>query len=82
MIEDGGYEDGQCEHNFRTVVFRGVMFIAGDIGEKRHGMQVLLNHLEEKPEVKQDKLLKSEISYSKMNILRLHITWITGKAGK
>ena len=82
VIEDGGYEEGECEHHYRTVVFRGVMSLAEDIEEKRHGMQVLLNHLEEKPEVKQDKLLKSEISYSKMNVLRLHIVRITGKAGK
>lgn len=82
VIEDGGYEDGRCEHNYRTVVFRGVMSIAGDLEEKRYGMQVLLNHLEKKPEVNQDKLLKSELTFSKMNILRLHITVITGKAGK
>ena len=82
VIEDGGYEDGKCEHNYRAIVFRGVMSIAEDFEEKRHGMQVLLNHLEKKPEVKQDKLLKSENSFSRMNILRLHITRITGKAGK
>jgi len=82
VIEDGGYEDGQCEHNYRTVVFRGDISILEDFNEKRQGMQVLLNHLEKKPEVKQEKLLKSESSFSKMNILRLHITRISGKAGK
>lgn len=82
VIEDGGYEDGRCEHNYRTVVFRGVMSILEEFQEKRHGMQVLLNHLEKEPDVKQEKLLKSERSFSKMNILKLHITRISGKAGK
>ena len=50
--------------------------------EKRHGMNVLLNHLEEKESVIKGYMLKSEDRYSTMEVLRLRITQIHGKAGR
>jgi nitroimidazol reductase NimA-like FMN-containing flavoprotein (pyridoxamine 5'-phosphate oxidase superfamily) len=82
VIEDGGYIKDECGHNYRSVVFWGIMEIVKDIEEKRLGMQVLLDHLEKKTEVKKEKLTKSENIYSKMNVLRLRITQIHGKAGR
>ena len=82
VIEDGGYVQGECEHNFRTVVFRGIMTIVTDADEKKHGMNILLTHLEESSEVVLEKLRKSEGFYHKMNILKLDIQQIHGKEGK
>jgi len=45
-------------------------------------MKVLLNHLEDKPDIIKEKILKSEEYYSKMEILRLYIVHINGKAGR
>lgn len=82
VLEDGGYVMDECGHHYRTVVFWGTIRIVEDIEEKSHGMQVLLNHLEKKPEIKQEKLVASEGFYAKMKVLRLDITEIHGKAGR
>lgn len=82
VIEDGGYVINECGHNYRTVVFWGVMTIVSDMEEKMHGMSVLLNHLESDNVVIKDKLLKSNDYYSKMVVLKLDITQIHGKEGR
>lgn len=82
IIEDGGYVPDVCEHVFKSVVFLGKMEVVSDMDEKRHGMNVLLNHLEEKESVIKGYMLKSEDRYSKMDVLRLKITQIRGKAGR
>jgi hypothetical protein len=82
VIEDGGYAYGECAHNYRTAVFWGSMKIVDDLDEKKHGMHILLEHLEKEPEVIKEKLLKSDAFYSKMAILRLDISQIHGKAGR
>lgn len=82
VIEDGGYAYGECAHNYRTAVFWGSMKIVDDLNEKKHGMKVLVEHLEKEPEVIKEKLLKSDAFYSKMAILRLDISQIHGKAGR
>jgi len=82
VIEDGGYVVNECGHNYRTAVFWGAIKIVSDLDEKKHGMKVLLNHLENQPEIIKEKLLKSDDFYSKMAILRLDINEIHGKAGR
>lgn len=82
VIEDGGYVMDECEHEFRSVVFWGEMQVVDDLDEKKYGMNILLQHLEEKQSVVKAKLLKSNDYYSKMNILRLDIKQIYGKAGR
>jgi len=82
VIEDGGYIIDECGHNYRSVVFWGKMAIINDLDEKKHGMSILLNQLENKQNVIKEKLLKSEnYYYSKMEVLKLEITQIHGKAG-
>lgn len=82
VIEDGGYVADECGHNYRTVVFWGKIEILTDLNEKKHGMKVLLNHLENHQKIIQEKLLKSNDFYSKMEILKLNIIQIHGKAGR
>jgi uncharacterized protein len=82
VIEDGGYVPDVCEHVYKSVVFWGTMEVVSEMDEKRHGMNVLLNHLEEKESVIKGFMLKSEDRYSVMDVLRLKITQIHGKAGR
>jgi uncharacterized protein len=82
VIHDGGYVNGHCEHHYKTAVFRGNMSIVTDLAEKKHGMAVLLKHLETDPDVVKRLMLKSDEAYSKMEILKLQIVQITAKAGK
>lgn len=82
VIEDGGYVLGECAHEYKTVVFWGNMHIVNDIDQKKHGMQILLSHLEKEDSVIREKMIKSDSFYSKMNILKLEITQIHAKAGR
>ena len=82
IIEDGGYVADECAHQYKTVVFWGELFFVQDMEEKKHGMTILLNHLENKKEVIQEKLLKSENYYSNMEVLRIDINQIHAKTGR
>lgn len=80
VIEDHGYVMDDCSHNYRTVVFWGEMTILEDLAEKKHGMSVLLNHLEEKPTVVQKFQLEADELYHRISMLKLEIKQIHGKA--
>ena len=82
VIEDGGYVIDQCEHHFRSAVFWGDMSVVTELEEKKYGVAVLVKHLESNPNAIQRLLLKSDDSYSRMDILKLKITQIHAKAGK
>jgi nitroimidazol reductase NimA-like FMN-containing flavoprotein (pyridoxamine 5'-phosphate oxidase superfamily) len=82
VIEDGGYVQNECAHNYKTAVFWGEMEVVADMDEKKHGMMVLLNHLENSQEVVDEKLSKSDTYYDKMEILKLEIIQIHAKAGR
>ena len=82
VIEDKGYVMDECGHEYESVVFWGDMQIVKDLHEKKHGMSILLLHLEEKDSVIKEKQLKSDDFYSKMEILKLRVRQIHGKAGR
>ncbi|KOH42618.1 pyridoxamine 5'-phosphate oxidase family protein [Sunxiuqinia dokdonensis] len=82
VIDDGGYIPGACEHEYQSVVFWGNMQIVSDLEEKKHGMSIILHHLEDNDFVVSEKMVKSEKYYSKMELLRLDIKQIHGKAGR
>ena len=82
IIEDGGYAVDECAHNYKTVVFWGDISFVTDLEEKKHGMKILLNHLEKNTDLIQEKLLKSDDYYSKMEVLRINIKQIHAKAGR
>jgi nitroimidazol reductase NimA-like FMN-containing flavoprotein (pyridoxamine 5'-phosphate oxidase superfamily) len=83
VIADGGYVIDECAHNYRTVVFWGNMSVVEQMDEKKRGMKVLLNHLENNQTVITEKFQKSDgYYYSKMEVLKLEILQIHGKAGR
>lgn len=82
VIKDKGYLMNECGHEYESVVFWGDMQIVNDLYEKKHGMSILLHHLEESESVINEKQLKSDDYYSKMEILKLKIRQIRGKAGR
>jgi nitroimidazol reductase NimA-like FMN-containing flavoprotein (pyridoxamine 5'-phosphate oxidase superfamily) len=81
IIEDRGYKTGDCSQAYRSVVFWGKMHIIEDLEEKKHGINILLNHLEDNPDEIREKSLKSDDVYKEVGILRLDITEISGKQG-
>lgn len=82
IIEDNGYIKNECAHAYRTIVLWGKMNFIEKIEEKKHGMKVMLSHLESKPSEIKRLFLKAESSYEKMEILRLDISEMHGKKGQ
>jgi nitroimidazol reductase NimA-like FMN-containing flavoprotein (pyridoxamine 5'-phosphate oxidase superfamily) len=82
VVIDGGYEQGACKHHYESVVMTGTMRVVDDPDERRHGMRILLGHLEDGPDAvwKRNKL-DQDVVYERMSVARLDIETITGKAG-
>lgn len=80
VIDDNGYVMNECDHKFRSVVFWGEMCVVEDIEEKKHGIEILLYHLEDDPRELKGKFLKSDEDLKKTTILRLDISEFTGKS--
>ena len=73
----------KCGHNYKTAVFWGEMKVVDELEEMKYGMQILLNHLEEKPSVIKEKMLASDALYNKkMKMLKLDIGQIHAKERK
>jgi nitroimidazol reductase NimA-like FMN-containing flavoprotein (pyridoxamine 5'-phosphate oxidase superfamily) len=81
IIEDLGYKQGECSHSYRTVVIRGRMAIVDNLDEKKHGLNILIDHLEQSPAETKLKFLKNDLTYDTVTVLRLDIEDITGKQG-
>lgn len=50
VVADAGYNHGECEHPFESVVMFGRMRIVEDDAEKRHAILTLVSHLESEPQ--------------------------------
>ncbi len=79
VIEDHGYREGQCEHAFASLIIRGKMRLVTDLADKKHGLGVLLRHLEPDPEPILARNIKDDASYAKVGILRLDVETVSGK---
>lgn len=81
IINDRGYQDGICKHLYDSVVLTGRMSVIADPDEARHGMRVLIGHLEDEPEdVWERQALDREETWRRLGVARLDIEEISGKA--
>jgi len=79
IIKDNGYLKTKCDHDYESLIIRGKIFIVESLEEKKHGLQILLNHLEEDPRPIFERNIKNDASYDKVTIVRLEIESIIGK---
>jgi nitroimidazol reductase NimA-like FMN-containing flavoprotein (pyridoxamine 5'-phosphate oxidase superfamily) len=82
VIEDRGYIQGECAHAYRSLVLWGEMYVVDDVAEKKHGMEILTEHLESDPDPIRRKHLQKADAYERVAILRLDIQHMTGKQGR
>jgi uncharacterized protein len=82
IIQDNGYIQNECAHSYQSVVIRGKVDILTDEKDKAKAVDVLLNHLEEQPDIFRSKLQNKTEQYNKMRTWRLRIEEINGKAGR
>jgi nitroimidazol reductase NimA-like FMN-containing flavoprotein (pyridoxamine 5'-phosphate oxidase superfamily) len=82
IIQDHGYIQNECRHAYRSVVIRGKVEILKKEDDKRKAIDVMLNHLEETPEIMRSKLLDKGEQFKEVQIWRLVIEDISGKQGR
>ncbi len=78
VVEDRGYVDGQCEHAFRSVHFRGRVTFLADEADRRHALHVMIQHLEKDPDSVERRFSKPS-STARANLARVDIVEWTGK---
>jgi nitroimidazol reductase NimA-like FMN-containing flavoprotein (pyridoxamine 5'-phosphate oxidase superfamily) len=82
IVDDRGYRDGRCEHEYASVVLRGTMAPVEDHEERRHGMRILIGQLESEPgDLYEKHELDGDAVYGRMAVLRLRIEEVTAKQG-
>lgn len=78
VLEDLGYVTGECEHSYRTVMFRGRAEFITDIKEKRRALGLMIDKLEEKPSEARKRLITLS-SLEKASIVRIRVLELSGK---
>ena len=79
VIVDNGYLKTKCDHDYKSLIIRGKIEKVEDLEEKKHGLQILLNHLEEDPKPIFERNIQNDDSYGKVTILRLLMESVIGK---
>jgi uncharacterized protein len=77
-LVDNGYQQGSCDHLYRTAQFHGRVTFIEDQVEKKHALRVMIMHLDEDPE----KIIKDQItphSTERILIGRIDIDYMSGK---
>jgi nitroimidazol reductase NimA-like FMN-containing flavoprotein (pyridoxamine 5'-phosphate oxidase superfamily) len=75
-VLDYGVTD-ECDYAYTCVHFKGKISLIEDLGEKRHGMEVMVRQLSDNPEVKLDKIKPAKLAKTTMG--RIDISYMTGK---
>ncbi|OHD23269.1 MAG: hypothetical protein A2Y38_24360 [Spirochaetes bacterium GWB1_59_5] len=79
LIKDNGYLETRCDHDYESLVIRGAMCIVDELAEKKHGLQIILNHLEKDPQPIFDRNIKDDHSYDGVTIIKMSIDSSIGK---
>ena len=82
IIEDRGYIQKECAHEYRSVVIRGRVELVDDYDEKMKGLAILIGHLEDNPETVTAGISRKQNRVDVMNIWKLRIEEITAKEGR
>lgn len=78
VLEDLGYIQGECDHAYRTVQFRGSAEFASNLDEKRHALELMIDKLEKEPEkMRKESLTKDKLE--KVVICKIRIEGMSGK---
>jgi hypothetical protein len=77
-LVDNGYQQGSCDHLYRTAQFRGEVTFVEDQAEKEHALRIMIRHLDTDPE----RVISEQItphSTSRILVGRISIDYMSGK---
>ena len=75
---DKGYVQGDCDHIFATVQFKGRVTFIDDLTEKKHALRVMIEGLDDNP----SKVISAKVKDSaveELGIGRIDIEYLSGK---
>jgi nitroimidazol reductase NimA-like FMN-containing flavoprotein (pyridoxamine 5'-phosphate oxidase superfamily) len=78
VVEDLGYIKGECEHAYRSVMFRGRAEFVADTSEKKRALGLMVDKVEENPR-KEKKRLINQGSMEKVSVVRIKVLELSGK---
>jgi len=78
VFEDRGYVQTECEHNFRTVQFRGEAEVLSDIDEIRKALALLIEQQEDEPDPVKERLL-AKVKPGTLSMVRIRADGFSGK---
>jgi uncharacterized protein len=81
ILEDLGYRDGRCLHDYRTVQFSGTVTFIDEPEEKRRALHLMIDQLESDPEPAKARFVTDK-SVRKVGVGRIDVEAFTAKAGK
>lgn len=81
LIEDEGYRMGECSHAYRSLLLYGSMRRVTDPREQRHGLEVLIDQLEDDPEPVRKRTFGSGNVFGRTAVLTMTIEQMTAKEG-
>ncbi len=81
ILEDLGYRDGRCLHDYRTVQFSGSVTFVDDLAEKRRALHLMIDQLESDPGAVKARFVTDK-SVRGVGIGRIDVEALTAKAGK
>lgn len=81
IVQDDGYRQGECAHAYRSLVIRGSVEVLEDDCDKRGALDVMIGHLEERPEIMRAKMPDRTAQFDAVAIWKLAIEEISGKEG-
>lgn len=79
IMEDNGYQDGKCDHAFRSVQFQGHVTFVREVEDKRRALSLMIDFLESDPEAVKARLITPK-ALEKVIIGRVKVETMTGKA--
>lgn len=77
VLEDLGPVEGECDQEYRTVMFRGKVRFVKRMKEKKHALDLMIDRLASRPARVKDSL--TDASLHKVAICRIDILEMTGK---
>lgn len=78
VLEDLGYVSGECEHDYRSVMFRGRAEFIDEMNEKRKALGLMIDKLEDRPSEARKRLI-TQSSLEKVSIVRVKVLELSGK---
>lgn len=79
IIQDDGYEDGECAHAYRSIVCRGQMSLVDGQDERVYAIETMIHQLEPHPETQLPKIHDGDQVWRRTQMFKMEVESMTCK---